>query len=248
MFDVSAVFNLFGGSLVRIAVISDIHSNIYALEAVLKDIQRKRNIDEIICLGDVIGYYPYPNECIELVKEHCSLTMLGNHDAGVIGDEPAFYFNPSAYEMITWTKENIKPENQKWLTTLPRRRKIERNGKSLYLVHGSPFKVFDYMDAHTEKQWKTMLNEAFEKIKTDVLLVGHTHIPVKKKYKGKYFINPGSVGQPRNGTPGAYYAILNTSPFNSSIIHLKYDFSLLQEKMEELGLPKNLSERLNKGV
>ena len=234
--------------MARIAIISDIHANIFALEAVLKDIQRKRNIDEILCLGDVVGYYCYPNECIELVREQCSLTMLGNHDAGIIGDEPSFYFNPTAYEMITWTKDNIKPENQKWLTTLPRRRKIERNGKSLYLVHGSPFRVFDYMDSHSDKHWNIMLGEAFEKIKTNVLLVGHTHVPIKKKYKGRYFVNPGSVGQPRNGKPGAFYAILNTNPFGVSINHLKYDFSPLQEKMEKLKLPKTLSDRLNHGV
>ncbi|MHA1200679.1 MAG: metallophosphoesterase family protein [Candidatus Heimdallarchaeaceae archaeon] len=234
--------------MAKIAIISDVHANIYALEAVLKDIQRKRNIDEIICLGDVVGYYPYPNECIELIKEQCSLTMLGNHDAGVIGDEPSFYFNPVAYEMITWTKENIKPEHMQWLTTLPRRRTIEKNGKSIYLVHGSPFKVFDYMDSHSEKHWNVMLGEAFEKIQTGVLIVGHTHVPVRKKFKGKHFLNPGSVGQPRNGTPGAFYSIINTSPFSSSIVHLKYDFSPLQERMEKLGLPKTLSDRLNHGV
>ncbi len=234
--------------MTKIAVISDIHSNIFALEAVLKDIQRRRNIDEIICLGDVVGYYPYPNQCIELVKEQCSLTMLGNHDAGVIGDEPSFYFNPAAYEMITWTQENIKTGHLNWLTTLPRRRTIERNGKSIYLVHGSPFKIFDYMDPHSEKHWNTTLSEAFKITETDVLMVGHTHVPVRKKYKEKYFLNPGSVGQPRNGVPGAYYAIMNTSPFNISKIHLKYDFSPLQEKMDELDLPKSLSDRLNHGI
>ncbi len=234
--------------MARIAFISDIHANIFALEAVLKDIQKKKNIDEIICLGDVVGYYPYPNQCIELIKEQCSLTMLGNHDAGVIGDEPSFSFNPTAYEMITWTKENIKPEHLNWITTLPRRRTIAKNSKSIYLVHGSPFRVFDYMDSHSDKQWKAMLSEAFNKTKTDLLVVGHTHVPIKKKLKGNYFLNPGSVGQPRNGKPGANYAILNTIPFNISIVHLKYDFSPLQKQMEELGLPKSLSDRLNHGL
>ena len=232
----------------RIAIISDIHANIYALEAVLKDIHKRKNIEEIICLGDVVGYYPFPNECIELIQEQCSITMLGNHDAGVIGDEPSFYFNPIAYEMITWTKKNLKDGNLKWLTTLPRRRTIDRNGKNWYLVHGSPFRVFDYMDANNDKQWKLMLQQAFEKTKTDFLLVGHTHIPRKSKIKEKYFLNPGSVGQPRNGIPGAYYSIVNTIPFNISMIHLKYDFSSLQEKMRELGLPESLSDRLNFGL
>ncbi|MHA1219509.1 MAG: metallophosphoesterase family protein, partial [Candidatus Heimdallarchaeaceae archaeon] len=122
----------------RIAVISDIHSNIYALETILQDIQKRKNIDEIICLGDIVGYYPFPNECIELIREECSISMLGNHDAGVIGDEPSFYFNPTAYTMIQWTQDNIHAENKKWLTTLPRRKTIERDDCSIYLVHGSP--------------------------------------------------------------------------------------------------------------
>ena len=128
----------------------------------LQDIQKRKNIDEIICLGDIVGYYPFPNECIELVKDECSVSMLGNHDAGVIGDEPPFYFNQNAYTMIQWTQENISSENKKWLTTLPRRKTIERNDKSIYLVHGSPFKTFDYMDNQTDKEWKSMLQEGFK--------------------------------------------------------------------------------------
>jgi len=235
-------------TLGKIAVISDIHSNVYALEAVLKDIDKRKNIDEIICLGDVIGYYPYPNECIELVKENCSICMLGNHDAGVLGDEPSFYFNPTAYEMIVWTKKMLKKSNFKWLTTLPRKRTIERKKKSIFLVHGSPFRTFDYFDAYSDKQWKTMLDQAFEVTKTDVIMLGHTHIPVKVKDNSRLFLNPGSVGQPRNGIPGAFYAIVNFGTLSVSMIHLKYDFSPLQEKMDELGLPKSLSERLNHGL
>lgn len=234
--------------MTRIAVISDIHSNIYALEAVLKDIQKRKVIDEIICLGDVVGYYPYPNECVELIREHCSITMLGNHDAGVIGDEPAFYFNSTAYKMVVWTQENLNKTNLQWLTTLPRKRTVERKKKSIYLVHGSPFKTFDYMDAFSDKQWKFLLKRAFDETKTDILMVGHTHIPIKMKVGSKYFLNPGSVGQPRHGVPGAFYSILNLNSMTSTMVHLKYDFSPLQKRMDELELPKSLSDRLNHGV
>jgi putative phosphoesterase len=233
--------------LTKIAIISDIHSNIFGLEAVLKDIEKKKNVDEIICMGDVVGYYPYPNECLELVKEYCSITMLGNHDAGVLGDEPSFYFNPTAYEMIVWTKENLKQPNFKWLTTLPRKKTIERNGKTIFLVHGSPFRTFDYFDSYSESQWNFMLKKAFDTIKTDILIVGHTHIPVKAKFNKNHFLNPGSVGQPRNGITGAFYSIINTNPFSISMERIKYDFSSLQTKMKELGLPESLSERLNHG-
>ncbi len=234
--------------MTKIAVISDIHSNIYALEEVLKDIQKRKNIKEIICLGDTVGYYPFPNECAELIRDHCSISMLGNHDAGVIGDEPAFFFNPTAYEMITWTQKNLSQSNLKWLTSLPRRKTIERKKKSIYLVHGSPFKTFDYLDAYSEEQWNHMLRNAFDETGTEMLMVGHTHIPVKFRMNSKHFLNPGSVGQPRHGVPGAFYSIVNMNPLTISMIHLKYDFSPLQKKMEELGLPKSLSERLNHGV
>jgi putative phosphoesterase len=235
------------GYLVRIAVISDIHSNIYGLEAALKDIEKRRNIDEIICLGDIVGYYPFPNECVDLVREKCSISMYGNHDAGVVGDEPAFYFNPTAYEMITWTKKFLKKDNLTWLSKLPRKKIIERNGKKIYLVHGSPFQTFDYFVATDEKEWKNMLKEAAEKTMTDMLFVGHTHIPIKDKYKRFQFLNPGSIGQPRNGKPGAHYAIVNTSPLNVTMVHIKYDHKPVQEKMKELDLPKSLRQRLNKG-
>ncbi len=234
--------------MVRIAVISDIHSNIYGLEAVLKDIEKRRNIDEIICLGDIVGYYPFPNECVDLVREKCSISMYGNHDAGVVGDEPAFYFNPIAYEMIIWTKKFLKKNNLIWLSKLPRKKIIERNGKKIYLVHGSPFQTFDYFDAPSGSEWKNMLKEASEKTMTDMLFVGHTHIPIKDRYKKFHVLNPGSVGQPRNGKPGAYYSIVNTTPLNVTMVQVKYDHKPVQEKMKELNLPKSLSLRLDKGL
>ena len=232
----------------KTAVISDIHSNIYALEAVLQDIQKRKNIDEIICLGDVVGYYPYPNECIDLVKENCSLTLLGNHDAGVIQSEPQFCFNPTAWEMIVYTQENITKKNYDWLTSLPRKRVLEKNKKKMYLVHGSPFSTFDYFHANSKKSYISMLEEAYEKIKTNFLMVGHTHMPVIVKTKKITFVNPGAVGQPRHGVPGANYAIVDLSSSKATLIHLDYDFSPLQEHMKKLKLPKSLIDRLDKGI
>jgi len=231
----------------KIAVISDIHGKIYALETILKDIEKQRGISEILCLGDVVGYYPYPNECIELIKEHCSITLMGNHDAGVIGYEPAFYFNPVAYEMILWTKKELSEKNMDWLTQLPKMRIIERDGKSIYMVHGTPFKIFDYFEAHSENSWMELLDRAFKKTLTDILLVGHTHIPVLRTFNEHLFLNPGSVGQPRNGKPGAYYAILTPKKMKAKLIRLDYDYRPLQKDMEKLKLPISLSERLALG-
>jgi len=233
----------------KIAIISDIHGNLLALETVLKDISKRRNVEEILCLGDVVGYYPYPNECIDLVRENCSITIMGNHEAGVLGVEPAYYFNTVAYTMIIWTKKKLTEKNADWIASLPKRRIIERKNKSIYLVHGSPFKPFDYFDYVDNNYYRKQLEKAFEKTMTDVITVGHTHIPVIVKHnKNKLFINPGSVGQPRNGIPGAYYALFNPGTLKAEIIRLDYDFKPLQEKMKELEMPKILIERLDKGI
>jgi len=233
--------------LTKIAVLSDIHANIFALEIVLKDI-KSRNIDEILCLGDVVGYYPYPNKTIELVKKHCSVVMMGNHDAGVVGIEPAHYFNTRAYEVIEWTKQNITQENYEWLRKLPLRRALKREGKNIYLVHGSPFQSFDYMYIIDSSEEKLMVKRALDHVRADFLFVGHTHIPIIIEIEDKLFLNPGSVGQPRHGVPGAFYAIVDVENIKAEIIHLEYDFSTLQKKVLELGLPEQLAERLNLGL
>ena len=232
--------------LTRIAIISDIHGNIFGLKAFFEDIKNKK-IDEIICLGDVVGYYPYPNEVIELVRDKCTITILGNHDAGVIGVEPEFNFNDYALEALNWTKEYISEENLNWLKTLKKRVQIVRDNKNIYLVHGSPYDVFDYIYVYDERD-KEMILETMAFLKTDVLMVGHTHIPVKVEYNNrKIFLNPGSIGQPRNGHKGAYYAILDTETFTSKFYRLLYDFSELQDKVIEEGLPEILAARLDEG-
>ncbi|MHA1465213.1 MAG: metallophosphoesterase family protein, partial [Candidatus Heimdallarchaeaceae archaeon] len=157
-------------------------------------------------------------------------------------------FNPTAYEMITWTQKFLKKDNLTWLSKLPRKKIIERNNKKIYLVHGSPFQTFDYFNGATGSELKAMLKEASEKTMTDMLFVGHTHIPIKDKYKKYQFLNPGSIGQPRNGKPGAYYGIVNVAPLNVTMVHIKYDHKPVQDKMKELGLPKSLRLRLNKGL
>lgn len=234
--------------MTRIAVISDIHGNIYALEAVLKHISKQRNISEILCLGDVVGYYPWPNESVEKVKEHCSICIMGNHEAGVAGNQTVFDFNPVAYEAILWTRKNLTNSNLDWVISLPKKRIIERDKKSIYMVHGSPFGIFDYFTAYTESDWHKLLVRAFKKTMSDILLVGHTHIPVLETFESKLFLNPGSVGQPRNGQPGAYYAILSPNTMKAKMIRIEYDHKPVQKEIEKVGLPKVLGERLDMGI
>jgi len=165
----------------------------------------------------------------------------------VIGVEPEFNFNKYALEALNWTKEHINEENLNWLKTLKKRVQIVSDNKNLYLVHGSPYDVFDYIYVFDERD-KKMILETIEFFKTDVLMVGHTHVQVKVEHdNGKLFLNPGSIGQPRNGHKGAYYAILDTETFTTEFYRLLYDFSELQEKVIEEGLPEILATRLDEG-
>lgn len=241
--------------MTKIAVISDIHSNLPALKKVLADIKNRKNIEEIICLGDIVGYYAWPNECVDLVKENCSISIMGNHDAGVIEKLDINYFTPTAKRMIHWTKSQLSLENLEWLSSLSYEKTIEYNDKSVYLVHGKPNDPFDYLLPYTaykieDKYQTTELVNCFNIAKTDMLLVGHTHSPVIAKLnKGsQLFMNPGSVGQPRHGVAGAYYGIIDVNSFKAELIHLKYNLEPVEKKMTRLSLPISLVERLKKGL
>ncbi len=237
-------------SMGLIAVISDIHSNSLALERVLEDI-KKRNVDDIVCLGDVVGYYTHPNECIELVRNKVSTCIAGNHDMGLIDTSVAFNFNSMAVEALNYEKSIITEENRKWLESLPLSLVIGRFRKTIKLVHGSPDDPFKYLIIYEDEEGMKELENIVKSTKCDILLVGHTHYPFKRRFmdgdQPKLFVNPGSVGQPRNGQPGAYYAIIDTEKMDAELIRLDYDYSPLQKEIRDLGLPERLASRLSEG-
>lgn len=240
----------------RILVISDIHGNLTALEAVLKAAGKP---DQVWCLGDLVGYGPDPNECIALIKSTVnSFCLLGNHDAATLGRIDLQAFNQDAHSSITWTKSKLKSVNLGYLRSLPEKLLLE----DITLVHGSPRDpVWEYMlDLHTAA-------ENFRFFDTQVCLVGHTHIPISfylpdnseivswetmepgqiYKIVNRTFLNPGSVGQPRDHDPRAAYAFLDPQKKTWQPMRVEYDIESVQKKIYHSGLPRKHGARLSGG-
>ena len=238
----------------RIAVLSDIHSNLAALEAVTKDMHQ---IDEIWVLGDIVGYGPQPNEVISTLQQLGARTVMGNHDGAAIGAVDAADFNPDAGRAIAWTGENIDDNARAYLGSLP----VVRTDGDLTAVHGSPRDpIWEYV---TSPAIAAVNFSAFE---TRFCLFGHTHIPVVFRQDGdsalavrgapdspvdldgaRCLINPGSVGQPRDGNPDSSYLILDLERSVAEYRRVRYDIETTQNAMREAGLPPRLIERLAYG-
>jgi diadenosine tetraphosphatase ApaH/serine/threonine PP2A family protein phosphatase len=239
----------------RYLIISDIHSNLAAFEAVLAD---AGSFDKVWCLGDVVGYGPDPNECVERLRDLPHVCMVGNHDWAALGKLDIEDFNPDAQRACRWTREQLSPSNLEYLETLP---------KSLVegvftLVHGSP----------RHPIWEYILNPSiaqanFEHFDTRFCLVGHTHVPIIYRDnpnragdtmipsygnplvlgEDRLIINPGSVGQPRDGDPRASYAVLDPDELTLEYRRIPYPIKTTQARMVERGLPVRLIMRLAYG-
>lgn len=229
----------------RIAVISDIHSNLNALEAVIANLPE---YDELFCLGDLVGYGPQPNEVVERLRQlGPNVVLMGNHDYAVVtGDTEGF--SSHAAEAVEWTKEKIKPQNREYLATLQPSARWEKGGTSLALFHGSP------RDPLTEYIFpgipQSAARKLIEKGGAKIILLGHTHIPMVYPFDREMLANPGSVGQPRDGDPRASFATLTISEgrFSFDIKRVEYDVDPVADKIVRAGLPKFLAERLYIGM
>lgn len=242
----------------RYAIISDIHSNLEALQSVLKAIELE-NIDKIVCLGDIVGYGPDPNECIELVQQHCEVIITGNHDFACIESAELFYFNQYAAKAVEWTVSVLADENLKYLAQLPLVGRID----NFYLVHSNPFepRSWDYILTLEEAIFN------FPRFNADarICFIGHSHHPIiyieylennDKKYtlnttnqiqleeKRRYIINVGSVGQPRDNNPDAAYGIIDTANQQYELKRVKYNITKTFKKMISARLPQFLADRL----
>lgn len=243
----------------RIAVISDIHANLYALEAVLAEIDRDPP-DEIWCLGDTVGYGPRPNECCELVRERSALTLVGNHDLVALGsaDVGVEDFNPEAGAASVWTREQLTDETREFLS--PLRPQATREGFELF--HGSPSDpVWDYViDPYSAA-------DALARTEAPIVLVGHSHVATaitlaSENLTGgvatadfaavlgtsRWLLNPGSVGQPRDGDPRAAFLRLDRESGEARFERVTYPVARTQEEIRERGLPDSLAERLAHGL
>ncbi|MBC7362620.1 MAG: metallophosphoesterase family protein [Candidatus Aminicenantes bacterium] len=249
----------------KVAVFSDIHGNIGALEAVLADI-KKRGVDMVFCGGDLIGYGAFPNEVIELVRDQHIPAIIGNYDQGIgndLDDCGCAYRDEFSKALgkrsIAWTKEKVTPENKAYLRNLLERISFNAGGKKVLLVHGSPRRINEYLFADRPDH---SIIRMFEVEKVEVIICGHTHLPyikqliveegietvtepdghqvIRKKPGGSYIlVNSGSVGKPKDGDPRAAYALLSFEDgrFKPEIIRVPYDVESMAKAVEQSGLP-----------
>ena len=232
----------------RIAVVSDIHANLPALEAVLKKIEELK-VDIIHCLGDIVGYGPFPNECIELIRKSCSAVVKGNHDSGITGETAIDDFNKYGQTAIRWTQKQISPENREYLRSLP----LKKLEDDMTLVHASPQRPEEWTYVLT-------LNEAvksFSAFQTEHCFIGHTHIPAvvgedmtinAYKQRVRHLINVGSVGQPRDGNPDSAFGLLDAAEKSYTLVRVPYDIAVTARAIKNAGLPSFLAKRLQKGM
>lgn len=241
----------------RILIISDIHANLTAFNTVLAD--AKDEWEYVWCLGDVVGYGPDPNECVELLRTLPHLCLAGNHDWAALGRLDIRTFNPDARMAVNWTRETLTKDNIEYLDALPTTFVIG----NYTLAHGSP----------REPVWEYILEPLiatlnFPHYETPYCLVGHTHQPIiyelvnedgdtaaipptyrkiRQLNGHRQIINPGSVGQPRDQNPDAAYAILDVETNTWEHRRISYDIASVQKRMRSFGMPERLINRLEHG-
>ncbi|GMW00660.1 MAG: hypothetical protein AMXMBFR84_17970 [Candidatus Hydrogenedentota bacterium] len=239
----------------RYALISDIHANLDALNAVLARIETI-GVDQIVCLGDAVGYNANPDECINILRERNIPTICGNHDAVACGLEEPYGFNPVAFSAVMWTREHISPDNLKWLHDLP----VNLTFDHFLAAHGSPTDRDCYMFT-----WEDILPHMtyLEERNLQVCFFGHTHSPGIFSSDGTYtvdddsrfalgdgklfFINPGSVGQPRDGDSRASFGLFDSESKVFELVRQEYDIDQAAQRIVDAELPPFLAERLYLG-
>jgi len=220
----------------RLAVFSDIHSNIEALECVLKRIDKEK-VDYVYCLGDIVGYGPNPNECVDLVKRSTDKVIMGNHDSAVINQTDILLFNSYARESTEWTRRMISDDNYEYLLSLPL--KISEN--NMLFVHSTPLIPEDWNYVLTQYGAEKQFNYFTEMI----CFIGHSHRPdVFRSIDDRIIVNSGSVGQPRDGNPDSCFVIYDTDKNSYEFIREKYDIKSVYKKIIKAGLNEFLGERL----
>jgi len=241
----------------KYAILSDIHGNLEAFNAVLEDLSQM-NINKMVCLGDIVGYGANPKECLALVREKFNFIVAGNHDWAVSGKKRIDGFNSYARKAIEWTVDKLNDNEKRFLAELPL--KIEVEG--LTFVHATPDKPYEwgYAFSKDEARW------SFRSTKYNTCFIGHTHCPIlyalgekDELYSATEFrevhlidnirslINVGSVGQPRDGSPFASYGIYDSKEKIFYLHRVWYDFTVTQNKIISAGLPAFLADRLSSG-
>ncbi|MEM7230496.1 MAG: metallophosphoesterase family protein [Planctomycetota bacterium] len=252
----------------RLAIISDIHGNLHALQAVFRRLE-KMSVDGVVCLGDIVGYGPYPSECLDLITKYCSIIVQGNHDLAAVDPHAANSFNGAAREAIYWTRDRISPLH---LDALNRMRTIEYFDERIMCVHDCPVPgPTDYVHD------RSIASIAFRGVDAPLCLLGHTHVPMVFETSSdrveddlrpgdvtahilrdgvdiefsdscRYIANPGSVGQPRDCDPRASFALLDLEANTFTVHREAYDVAAAQLATQRAGLPTVLAARLAIGA
>ncbi len=245
----------------RLMVFSDIHGNLEALQSVVKD-AAKHNVHRSICLGDLVGYGPFPNECVELVRslKNCRC-LAGNHDVAALWETSPYGMSSSAKEAILWTMEQLSDENKKYLAELPDRLDLF----NMTFVHANPY---------NPRGWRYVMDQkyalrSFSATRCRYLFIGHSHRPllitrkhffsidlqtvsgpreIRVKDKKRRIINCGSVGQPRDKDPRSCYLIFDTRKQVLEFYRVPYDAEKTAQAIRSAHLPSALSRRLLKGI
>jgi predicted phosphodiesterase len=241
----------------RIALLSDVHGNLPAFKAVLADID-SGDAEQLWCLGDLVGYGAQPDDCVALARERCDLCLAGNHDLVVIEEIPISDFSSSAAAAARWTQENISEESRSFLRGLA----ASDPGRDPGLFHGSPRDpVWEYVLS----SWQA--DECMDLMRARVGAIGHSHVALwfgrddsgevtgaqaqagltRDLSKGKWLVNPGGVGQPRDGDPRAAWLLLDTESWSATWKRVDYPIDEAAKAIEDAGLPSVLGERLYSG-
>jgi putative phosphoesterase len=232
----------------KIALISDIHANLAALEAILKHLDAQAP-DAVFCLGDLVGYGPQPNEVIDIIRARNILCVEGNHDAGVTGRMPLDHFREPNRSVIAWTRSNISPENLAFLKSQELTRSVDLSDLRMLLVHSSPVEPHKWHYLNSAVKCRAVL----EQVPHDLVCVGHTHIPglvadelgvigMERGYR--YVVNPGAVGQTRDEDTRAAYAILDLEAFTCTFHRVSYLIEETLDAYRVMGVDRATAKRL----
>lgn len=222
-----------------LAVIADVHSNLHALRAVLEEISNA-GAEGVACAGDIVGYGAHANDCCRLVKESAGQVVLGNHDISALSGNTSG-MNPYAAQAARWTAGRLTLESKYFLRSRKHGERFSFGGVSVAMFHGSPKSPNEYV--YEEHVTESMLRSSG----ADLLILGHTHVPFVVRLASGTVLNPGSVGQPRDGDPRASFALFDPHTRGCEVRRVEYPIKEAAEAIESAGLPKLLAERLYRG-
>jgi putative phosphoesterase len=233
------------------AIISDIHANITALEAVLDDVKQQQ-VEAVYCLGDLVGYAAFPNEVIDRIQRDGTPTIVGNYDDGVGFDRDecgCAYRDPEEQRLgdlsLRWTQRTVTSDRKAFLRSLQSEIRFEADGKRVRLVHGSPRRMNEYL---FEDRPLSSFQRLAATSDAGVLLFGHTHKPYTKRVDGVLFVNAGSVGKPKDGDPRACYVVMDTAgDVAVEFRRIPYDIDRAATAIRESSLPDKFADDIETG-